>query len=49
MVEEISLPLDPESEEHVVCIDLIDNKEMSFFFNLLVVQDADIKFLSCKG
>lgn len=27
-----------------MCVDLIDNKEMSFFYNLLVVRNADIKF-----
>lgn len=42
-VEMITSPLNP-GEEYKVCIDLIDNKETSFFYNLLVIANADIKF-----
>lgn len=42
-VDRITLPLQA-GEDYIVCVDLIDNKKMSFFFNLLVITRADIKF-----
>lgn len=41
----LKLTLAPDSEsDYLVCIDVIDNKAMSFFFNFLVIDHSDMKF-----